>query len=235
MEDKISIILPAYNELQNLRLLIPELVELMQGREYEIVVVDDNSADGTRSYLESQDNPALSWVIREHSRGFASAIAEGINQAKGDVIVIMDSDFNHRPTDILPMVEQLASSDFVSGSRFLKGGGSDYPCRTLFSRLFNCYVNASLKSNLTDHLFGLCVFRKRVLNHLDMSQVFYGFGEYYIRFIYYLQHSGVFIAECSAHHQRRRWGNGNKKLIKTFKAYLQCVKQLSSRAHKGLH
>lgn len=225
--EKISVILPAYNELDNLRALIPALKIALQGCIYEILVVDDNSADGTKQFLEHQDDLNVRWMIRANRGGLGSAIADGIEKTEGDLIIIMDSDFNHSPEDLKPMLALLSTADFVSGSRFLKGARTDYPLRTFLSRLFNYFIRFKLSSFLTDHLFGLCVFRRKLLIHLKDRQVFQGFGDYYIRLLYYFEKAGVSIVECPIYHCRRYAGRGNRNLLKITMDYSRSVMQLS--------
>ncbi|MFC1815192.1 glycosyltransferase, partial [Thermodesulfobacteriota bacterium] len=122
---KISIILPTYNEKGNILLLIDAIHAELYDYNHEIIVVDDNSPDGTYQAVLGLNHPNVKTILRTENRGFANSIRCGIENAVGDIFVIMDSDFNHRPEYLPFMIQSLSHYDCVSASRFLYGGKMD--------------------------------------------------------------------------------------------------------------
>ena len=123
----VSVILPTYNERDNIGELI-ECIDIALRAEsfaYECLVVDDNSPDGTAQFVREQfgNRENIRVCVRLHERGLASAIKHGVLNAAGDVVVVMDTDFNHDPRMIPQMVKFLQYYDIVIGSRFVMRGG----------------------------------------------------------------------------------------------------------------
>lgn len=127
---EISIIVPTYCEADNLRLLIPQIDQLATdtGLDVEIIIVDDNSPDETAEVCEdlAKDFP-LRLLVRENERGLSSAVLAGMRLAQGMVLVVMDADLSHPPDKIAALVAALDDPDidFVIGSRYVAGGGTD--------------------------------------------------------------------------------------------------------------
>ena len=126
----ISVILPTYNEVENIRLIVPELSRVFEKEKMdgEIIVVDDNSPDGTACVAEEL---AKSYPVRVHvrksARGLSKAVMEGFALSQGDICVVMDADLSH-PVEKLPeMVRPIMQGDCdaVIGSRYVEGGGSE--------------------------------------------------------------------------------------------------------------
>ena len=122
--EKFSIVLPTYNEAENIKLLIPKLFESLRNFNIEVVVVDDNSPDLTwKVALELSKKYNVKVIRRPKKFGLASAIIEGIYNASNNVCVVMDADFQHRVEDIPKLVKPIFEEnyDLVIGSRYLKG------------------------------------------------------------------------------------------------------------------
>lgn len=148
----ISIIIPTYHEAPNLRELLPRISEILEqaGLAGQIIVVDDNSQDGTDEVcaeLGRQDPIEL--LIRTEERGLSSAVIHGMQQAVGEVLLVMDADLSHPPEKIPELLEALKSSDadFAIGSRYVEGGEVDKNWG-LF-RWFNSKVSTLLAWPLT--------------------------------------------------------------------------------------
>lgn len=124
MMHKISIIVPTYNERENITLLIEKLAGVLKGRDYEIIVVDDNSPDGTAEAAEALSKTLPVKVLRRPGKlGLTSAIYDGVKLATGEYIVVMDADLQHPPELVPELVEKLAECDIVVASRYVEGGG----------------------------------------------------------------------------------------------------------------
>ena len=122
MKPRVSIVLPTYNERGNIEPLLQQLLPLQQVYNLEILVVDDDSADGTAELVRhlAHVEPRLRLIRRVGRSGLASAIKEGLLDATGDVALVMDSDGQHEPASVQRAVDGLLSDelDLVVGSRF---------------------------------------------------------------------------------------------------------------------
>ncbi len=121
----VSIIVPTYNEAENLPVLVKKLDTVLRNRyRYEIIVVDDNSPDGTAEIAqELAKSYPVRVIVRPGRMGLASAIAEGMRHARGRYIVVMDADLQHPPEKVPELLEKLENGyDIVVGSRRVKGG-----------------------------------------------------------------------------------------------------------------
>lgn len=122
MSTKISIVIPTYNERDNLEKLIKAIFGL-QIENLEMIIVDDNSPDGTGKLAESLSHSyPISTIHRNKKLGLGSAVIEGFKLAKGDVLGVMDADLSH-PVEVIPKIlEELKNFDLVIGSRLTQGG-----------------------------------------------------------------------------------------------------------------
>ena len=110
MPKKVSVIIPTYNEAGNVVDLVNQITRVIPtGWEYEVIVVDDNSPDGTYTVISNafRGNPVVISVLRTTDRGFAKSIRAGIERSTGDRIVVMDADFTHDPVEIPSLFNRL--------------------------------------------------------------------------------------------------------------------------------
>jgi len=152
---KISIVVPAHNEEGNLENLVSKLVPVLESHketdDYELVLVDDNSNDGTSSIVDTlaKENLRIRPVHRTDAPGFGNAIKSGFREASGDVIIPVMGDLSDNPEDIPKLVRKVEEGyDIAYGSRFVKGGSlQGYPrSKMIANRTFN---------NLVRFLFGM--------------------------------------------------------------------------------
>jgi dolichol-phosphate mannosyltransferase len=125
----ISVVVPTYREVNNLPLLVPRIAAALKSWSHEIIIVDDNSNDGTDHAVATLRNQghAVRLIVRSDQRGLSSAVMRGFAEARGKVLICMDADLSH-PPEVLPgFVEILANTqtEFVIGSRYTKGGTTD--------------------------------------------------------------------------------------------------------------
>ncbi|MBN1538935.1 MAG: glycosyltransferase family 2 protein [Candidatus Thermoplasmatota archaeon] len=125
----LSIIIPTYNEKGNMPLIIPRIAEVLGKVDipHEIIVMDDDSPDGTASAVEelSSEFPQARCVVRKSDRGLSPSVIQGFGEARGDIYLVMDADLSH-PVDVLPLMYRSiveGGSDVVVGSRHTKEGG----------------------------------------------------------------------------------------------------------------
>ena len=124
----ISIVTPTFREALNL----PEFVERIgqvranRGLDLELIIVDDNSRDGTEELVASLKHNWVRLIVRRNERGLSSAVIRGLEEAKNNVVVVMDADLSHPPETIPALVERVENgADFVIGSRYVAGGSTD--------------------------------------------------------------------------------------------------------------
>ncbi|MCK5352824.1 glycosyltransferase, partial [bacterium] len=121
----VSVIVPTYKEVENLPLLSERLDEVRQKHHLslELLIMDDDSQDGTEDLVSSIDKDWITLVVRKEERGLSKAVLEGLRLARGDVLVVMDADLSHPPEKIPEMLVALEKgADFVMGSRYVTGG-----------------------------------------------------------------------------------------------------------------
>jgi len=121
----ISVVCPTLNESENVPRLIAELKEVLQGMDYEIIIVDDDSPDRTWAVAEdlAKQNSRIRAVRRKGPRSLGWSVIEGFTIARGEVVACMDADLQHDPAILPSMLEALSDgSDLVVGSRYVRGG-----------------------------------------------------------------------------------------------------------------
>jgi dolichol-phosphate mannosyltransferase len=237
---KVSVILPTYNESGNIGDLIAaiETVSLPEGWDTEIVVVDDNSTDGTAEVVRNCQNNAggsegklqphfeIKLYVRTQERGLATAIKYGILNSTGEVVVVMDTDFNHEPHMIPQMVKFLEYYDLVTGSRFVMGGGMEDRRRYYYSLYYNVFVRMLLRLQVQDNLSGFYAIRREKLIPLNLEKIFQGYGEYFIRLLYSARRRGYRMLEVPVFYILRRHGQSKSRFMSMLIDYTQCVFQL---------
>lgn len=173
---KLTIVSPTYNEADNLEPFVKELATVLQGSDYEIVIVDDDSPDLTWKRAEElgQGHPQVRSLRRIRNRGLSSAVIEGFSVASGEMIACMDADLQHDPSILPLMVRELEKgADFAVGSRYVNGGGTGewswYRCFSSWTatQLARLLLHVSLK----DPMSGFFLMRRsdfsKVLDRLD--------------------------------------------------------------------
>jgi len=218
-ENFISVILPCYNECGNIIPLIELVHKELNFCQHQIIVVDDNSPDGTFEVVRSKNYDFVKAILRTSEPGLAKSIRCGIENADGNIYLIMDSDFNHQPQYIPQLVKNIEFFDCVSGSRYLYGGGMYSPRRYFLSKIFNIYVKFITRTVITDSLSGFFAIRKDALKSLNFDKVFYGYGEYYIRLLYVLQREKAKILEIPTIYGSRLSGESNSRFLRIFIIY----------------
>lgn len=227
----ISVVLPTYNEREGIAELIDEILGVCRaaGLPAEVVVVDDDSPDGTAAHLEAtyRQEPRVRVHVRRGERGLATAIRRGLELARGEVMVVMDSDGNHDPA-LLPLMVRLTEDfDLVIGSRYVLGGGMlTSRLRYWLSYAFNLLVRALLGLRIHDSLSGYLAFRPGLLDRLPLDQVFYGYGDYAIRLLYRLVRQGCRAIEVPTVYRFRKGGESKTRFLAYFWTYLASVLRL---------
>jgi dolichol-phosphate mannosyltransferase len=216
--NKISVILPTYNEEDNILPLIEAVIHELNDFKYEVIIVDDGS-DSTFKKVNERALPFVRSVKRSAEKGLANSVRFGIENTDGDIIVVMDSDFNHKPEYLREMVAGMSENDCVSASRFIRGGGMDSFLRYQLSGLYNRFIRFMIDGSLTDYLFGFFAVKRAVLDRRGYDAVFYGFGDYFMRLMCRLERSNAKILEIPARHGLRKHGKSSNRIWRTFINY----------------
>jgi len=169
----ISLIIPTYNERDNITPLVQRIHRALSNYDYEIIFVDDNSKDGTAELINalSREYP-VKVLIRQDKRGLASAVVDGLRYIGGEVVGVLDADLQH-PPEILPeMLEALKKYDVVVASRYCRGGGvSGWSLkRKIVSRVANLLA-LPLAPKVKDRMSGYFGFRRAVLSPALLRRV----------------------------------------------------------------
>lgn len=168
---KVSIIVPTYNERENLEILMKRIASSLRDKEYEVIVVDDNSPDGTWKLAQelAQFYP-IKLIKREERRGLASAVVDGFSHAAGHCFVVMDADLQHPPEVIPRLIEAIENgADLAIASRYVEGGGvKGWPFfRRLVSRGATFLARLFL-TNIKDPMSGFFALRREVIEGADL-------------------------------------------------------------------
>jgi dolichol-phosphate mannosyltransferase len=173
---KILVIIPTYNELDNLPKLLPEV--LSKNNDIHILIVDDNSPDGTASFVESekQKNERLHLIKRLSKQGLGTAYIAGFKfaiQNEFDLIFEMDADFSHDPKEIPRFLEEINDVDLVIGSRYKNGVNViNWPMRRLLLSWFaNLYTRFITGMPVHDATGGFKCFKREVLEAINLDHV----------------------------------------------------------------
>ena len=191
MDKKISIILSTYNEAAIIKESINKIFNTIKN--VEVVVVDDNSTDGTLKILNSIENKNLK-VYSRKSRGLASAFLLGMINTDGDYVGWTDSNMPQLTYHFKEMINKLDSYDVILLSRYIEGGGDQRSkMRILSSKIINFICRLFLGSGIKDYTSSIFIMRRNVLIH--GVPIAYGHGEFFIEFLYKIKKNGIKIYE----------------------------------------
>jgi dolichol-phosphate mannosyltransferase len=173
---KSIIIIPTYDELNNIQKLVPELLELYE--DLDILVVDDNSPDGTGDYIRELGitNQRVKLIEREGKLGLGTAYVAGYRymlENGYDVAFQMDADYSHDPREIANFKKYLDDYDLIIGSRYIQGVNViNWPMRRLLLSYFaNYYTKIITGLPLKDSTGGFKCFKRKVLEAIDLDQI----------------------------------------------------------------
>jgi len=171
----VSIVVPTYREAENLPLLVPQVASAMAGKgwAWEMIVVDDDSPDGTGAVLAELSGryPQVRGIVRKNDRGLSSAVLAGIQLARNDFVVVMDADLSHPPEKIPELVEKLMrdEADFVIGSRNVAGGKTeDWTALRWINSAGATLLARPLAGTVRDPMAGYFALRRETLARADV-------------------------------------------------------------------
>lgn len=177
---KLSVVIPVYNEVNTIGQIVDRVLAVDVGLDIEIILVDDGSTDGTRAKLEKLAQcPAINVLYHERNQGKGAALRSGFAVVTGDVVLIQDADLEYDPQEYPRLIEPILAgkADVVFGSRFV-GGQSHrvlYFWHYLGNRLLTLISNIFTNLNLTDVETCYKVFRREVLEQIEIRENGFGF------------------------------------------------------------
>ncbi len=215
----LSIVIPFYNEEDNVRPLHEQIIQALDGlgKPYEVIAVDDGSTDRTLAALEEilKDDPRWSVVVLRRNFGQTAALSAGFDRIRGDVIVTLDGDLQNDPADIPKLLELIEAYDMVSGWRADRK--DPFVSRRLPSMLANWLISATTGIRLHDYGCTLKAYRREVVDNLRL------YGELH-RFIPAIASwMGISIAEVKTNHRPRRFGRSKYTIARTVRVLLDLI------------
>jgi dolichol-phosphate mannosyltransferase len=216
---RITVILPTYNEAENLPKLVSALLSLPL--DLAVLVVDDHSPDGTGAIADelSSRHPGKVFVLHRAGKlGLRSAYIQGFQRAfelGSDAVVQMDADFSHEPVVLTEMARLIVSADVVIGSRYVKGGSLDerWPLwRKFLSAFGNFYARTILAFPLQDVTTGYRMWRRETLQNMPLERIRSNGYIFLVEMAYVAYLQGFKIVETPIYFADRRWGKSKMSL-----------------------
>ncbi len=226
-----TVIIPTYNERENLNALVEEIIGLGLGS--HVIIVDDNSPDGTTVLADSLakryatvrviHRPEKLGLGTAHIAGMKLALAEGSGH-----ILTMDADFSHHPRYIPDLLAMLPECDMVIGSRYVQGGGTLYctASRRVLSHGANHLARSMLKLEAGDATAGFRAYRRSVLESIALDEIVSDGYSFLIEMLYRCQQQGWRVGEVPIIFENRQRGASKISKTEIFKA-MRTVLQLS--------
>jgi len=174
----LSVVVPTYNEAGSLPKLAERLHKVLAGREWELVVVDDGSPDGTADIAAALAPRIPVRVVRRAGKaGLASAVVAGFEAARGDVLLVMDADLSHPPETVPGLLDAIErGADLAVGSRYVKGGGvMDWPLQRRVVSRAACLMG-SLLVPVRDATSGFFALRRSVIDGATLNPIGFKIG-----------------------------------------------------------
>lgn len=173
---KTLVVIPTYNELDNIRKLVPYIIEKYP--ELDVLIVDDNSPDGTANFVEeiSKTDSRVKLIKREKKMGLGTAYVEGFKYMLSngyDAVIQMDADYSHDPKEIKNFLKKIKDYDLVIGSRYINGVRViNWPIRRLLLSYFaNLYTRIITGLPIKDATGGFKCFRRKVLESINLDNI----------------------------------------------------------------
>ncbi len=163
---KFSIVIPVYNESKNIPVLVRQIYKVLKNKIFELIIVDDDSTDGTSFIIEKLKKKNLKYFIRKKRRDLTKSCLLGFEKSSYENILVMDGDLQHKPDDILKLLNifKKKNADFVIGSRnlFKKKKHNLGFFRLGASRILILVVNILLGNKTSDPMSGFFIFKKSI-------------------------------------------------------------------------
>jgi len=232
------IVLPTYNESENIVQLVPQLLAL-PAEGLNVLIVDDNSPDGTGQIadrLSAEYAGRVAVLHRAGKLGLGTAYLAGFRRAfelDASHVLTMDADFSHHPRYIPALLARSASADLVIGSRYVAGGGMDAPFgRRLLSRVANLVAHTCLGLKARDMTAGFRLYRREVLESIPLDRIFSSGYSFLIEMLFLVEQRGWRVAEVPIRYADRTMGKSKISRNEIYKAWYT-VARLTYRRLRG--
>lgn len=206
----LSIVVPLYNEQDNVELLTQKIHESLQGYHYQIIYVDDFSTDDTKMVVQKMDDHLVTLIELKKNYGQSLALAAGLDYAQGEYIITMDGDLQNDPSDIPKMLEFAVGGtyDLITGIRQKR---KDSLVKKIPSKIANFLVRRVTKLSIKDNGCALKIFTKEIAKGLNL----YGEMHRFITLLAFLE--GAQIKQVPVKHHARHAGKSKYGLERVFK------------------
>ena len=224
---KLSVLLPAYNEAENLKTLIPEIKENLSkinNLEYEILVVDSKEELDNTEEICKKNN--IKYYTRENGNSYGDAIRTGIKKAENDYLLVMDADGSHSPKELYKLIENCEYYDLTIGSRYIKNGKTENNFILIFmSWIVNIAYRLCLKIKVKDISNSLRLYKAKDIKNTKLeSDNFDIVEEILIKLC--LTNKDYKIREVPITFEKRKQGKSKRKLVKFIFSYIKTMKRL---------
>jgi len=223
MPVRAAVVIPTYNEAENIEALVTRLLGLPM--DLSVVIVDDNSPDGTGDLADhlAAEQRRVQVIHRPGKLGLGTAYIAGFKKALSmgmDLILTMDADFSHNPGYVPALVEGTVTYDLVIGSRYVPGGGTLHCtlARRVLSQGANLFAKTVLGLHAHDCTAGFRCYRRRVLESIDLDTIFSSGYSFLIEMLYRCQRRGFHIGEVPIIFENRQRGASKISRIEIIKA-----------------
>tara|TARA_Y100000741_G_scaffold322424_1_gene272121 strand:- start:129 stop:815 length:687 start_codon:yes stop_codon:yes gene_type:complete len=221
---KISIIIPCFNEVDTIELIIKKIQEEVK-IEKEIIVVDDFSSDGSRNKIDKiKDTYNLKIILNEKNYGKGYSLRQGIQLSSGDIIIIQDADLEYDPKDYKRLLEPILEdkADVVYGSRFI---GSEkrrvlYFWHSVGNSVLTTFSNMMSNLNLSDMENCYKVFKSHIIKNINLEENRFGFEPEVTAKI---AKQNLRIYEVSVNYYGRKYSEGKKITWKDGLSAIRCI------------
>ncbi len=206
----ISVVIPVLNERENLELLLPSLVEVLEllGLESEIIIADGGSVDGSQEFARQSG----AQVVTQSERGYGGALLAGFAAVRAPYVVTMDADLSHPPVFLRDFWQHRTEAQMLIASRYINGGKADMgPSRRVLSRILNSTYSRVLDLPLADLSSGYRMYHRDVLSRIELQARDFDVLEEILVKVHLL---GGRIKEVPFHYQARNSGKSHAKLLR---------------------
>ncbi|NIM03981.1 glycosyltransferase [bacterium] len=214
-----SVVIPVYNERDNLEILLNSLTEVMDSlqKEYEIICINDGSSDGSDEVLRALKRKYEQLMVLEFERncGLTAALAAGFFRAQGEIVITMDADMQNDPQDIPKLLKQMGDYDVVCGVRSRR---HDPWLRIISSRIANYIRNKVTKEEITDVGCTLRAYKRKFLSRLKLFDGMHRFLPTLLKW------EGAKVVEVEVDHHPRLYGKTKYGVWnRVFKAFIDLL------------
>lgn len=173
--NSLSIIIPTYNEEENIGKIIFTLQKILENNSipYEILVMDDNSTDKTQTIVQNISNSSLNihLIVRSRDHGLSQSVVDGFSRSQNNLLIVMDADFSHPPSAVVELYHALTQGyDLVIGSRYIKGGAiENWPVERKILSFGATFLARLLFPNINDPVSGFFGLHRRILEEARLK------------------------------------------------------------------